>query len=84
MVYDDMLQRRIRKQRIGIARVKVKLSRQSRKAGAALSAMNIITPIRYRTTVLTDICGKTKDIRLTQSAAGHTKAAMTLKHCVRG
>ena len=43
-----------------------------------------ITPIRFRTTVLTDIYDKTKDIKLTQAAAGHTTATMTLKHYVKG
>ena len=43
-----------------------------------------ITPIRCRTTVLTDIYDKTKDIKLTQAAAGHTTATMTLKHYVKG
>ena len=43
-----------------------------------------ITPIRFRTTVLTDIYDKTKDIKLTQAAAGHTSADMTLKYYVKG
>lgn len=43
-----------------------------------------ITPIRFRTTVLTDIYEQTKDIKLTQQAAGHTTATMTLKHYVKG
>ena len=43
-----------------------------------------ITPRRFRTTVLTDIYDKTKDIKQTQAAAGHTTAAMTLKHYVKG
>ena len=43
-----------------------------------------ITPIRFRTTVLTDIYDLTKDIKLAQAAAGHTTSAMTLKHYVKG
>lgn len=43
-----------------------------------------ITPIRFRTTVLTDIYNQTKDIKLTQAAAGHTTADMTLKYYVKG
>lgn len=43
-----------------------------------------ITPRRFRTTVLTDIYDTTKDIKQTQAAAGHTTAAMTLKHYVKG
>ena len=43
-----------------------------------------ITPIRFRTTILTDIYNQTKDIKLTQAAAGHTSADMTLKYYVKG
>ena len=43
-----------------------------------------ITPIRFRTTVLTDIYDKTRDIKQAQFAAGHTTSAMTLKHYVKG
>lgn len=43
-----------------------------------------ITPIRFRTTVLTDIYDQTKDIKQAQAAAGHTTSAMTLKHYVKG
>ena len=43
-----------------------------------------ITPSRFRTTVLTDLYDQTKDIKLTQLAAGHTTSAMTLKHYVKG
>ena len=42
------------------------------------------TPIRFRTTVLTDIYDQTKDIKQAQTAAGHTTSAMTLKHYVKG
>lgn len=43
-----------------------------------------ITPIRFRTTVLTDIYANSKDVKLAQAAAGHTTAAMTLKHYIKG
>lgn len=43
-----------------------------------------ITPRRFRTTVLTDLYDATKDIKQAQHAAGHTTAAMTLKHYVKG
>lgn len=43
-----------------------------------------ITPIRFRTTVLTDLYDQTKDIKLAQTAAGHTTSAMTLKYYVKG
>ena len=39
-----------------------------------------ITPIRFRTTVLTDLYDQTKDIKLAQVAAGHTTSAMTLRY----
>jgi integrase len=43
-----------------------------------------VTPIRFRTTVLTDLYDQTKDIKLAQLAAGHTTSAMTLKYYVKG
>ncbi len=43
-----------------------------------------VTPIRFRTTVLTDIYNQTKDIKLTQAVAGHTSADMTLRYYVKG
>ena len=43
-----------------------------------------ITPIRFRTTVLTDLYDQTKDIKLAQAAAGHTTPAMTLRYYVKG
>lgn len=43
-----------------------------------------ITPIRFRTTVLTDLYDQTKDIKLAQEAAGHTTSAMTLRYYVKG
>ena len=43
-----------------------------------------ITPIRFRTTVLTDIYEATKDVKAAQAAAGHTTSAMTLKHYIKG
>lgn len=42
-----------------------------------------ITPIRFRTTVLTDLYDQTKDIKLAQAAAGHTTSAMTLRYYVK-
>jgi len=43
-----------------------------------------ITPIRFRTTILTDLYDLTKDIKQVQKEAGHTTSAMTLKHYVKG
>ena len=43
-----------------------------------------ITPRRFRSTVLTDLYDATKDIKQAQAAAGHTTAAMTLKHYIKG
>lgn len=43
-----------------------------------------ITPIRFRTTILTDLYDRTKDIKLTQAAAGHSTPDMTLRYYVKG
>ena len=43
-----------------------------------------VTPIRFRTTVLTDLYEQTGDIKLAQKEAGHTTPAMTLKYYVKG
>lgn len=43
-----------------------------------------ISLIHFCTTVLTDLYDTTKDIKQAQAAAGHTTAAMTLKHYVKG
>ena len=43
-----------------------------------------IVPSRFRTTVLTDLYDMTKDITVTQAAAGHTTAEITLKYYVKG
>ena len=43
-----------------------------------------ITPSRFRTTVLTDLYDQTKDIKLTQQAAGHTNPTLTMKHYAKG
>lgn len=43
-----------------------------------------ITPRRFRTTVLTDLYDATKDVKQVQNAAGHTTAAMTFKHYIKG
>ena len=42
-----------------------------------------ITPIRFRTTVLSDIYADSKDVKLAQAAAGHTTAAMTLERYIK-
>ena len=46
--------------------------------------IQVISPRRFRTTVLTDLYDTTKDIKQAQTAAGHTTAAMTLKHYIKG
>lgn len=43
-----------------------------------------ITPIRFRTTVLTDIYDQTKDIELTKQSGGHSNTSTTLKYYVKG
>ena len=43
-----------------------------------------ITPRWFCPTMLTDLYDMTKDIKQAQAAAGHTTAAMTLKHYVKG
>ena len=43
-----------------------------------------ITPIRFRTTLLTDLYEQTGDIKLAQKEAGHTTPAMTLKYYAKG
>ena len=43
-----------------------------------------ITPIRFRTTVLTDMYDQTKDMKQTQQAAGHANVSTTMKHYVKG
>ena len=43
-----------------------------------------ITPIRFRTTVLTDIYDQTRDAKAAQKAAGHTTTAMTMKYYIKG
>ena len=54
------------------------------RIGKQLKFDGSIVPQRFRTTVLTDLYDKTKDIKQTQAAAGHTTSAMTLKHYVKG
>lgn len=49
-----------------------------------ISFSDRITPIRFRTTVLTDTYDQTKDIKLTQSVGGHTNSSTTLKYYVKG
>lgn len=41
-----------------------------------------ITPIRFRTTVLTDLYDQTKDIKLAQAAAGHTTIPSIIAKCL--
>lgn len=60
-----------------VRRMNVRIGKQLEFAGR-------ITPQRFRTTVLTDLYDRTKDIKQTQAAAGHTTSAMTLKHYVKG
>ena len=43
-----------------------------------------ITPIRFRTTVLTDIYDQTKDVKTAQAAAGHASPTMTMKRYAKG
>ena len=43
-----------------------------------------ITPIRFRTTVLTDIYDQTKDIKTAQAAAGHASPTMTMRRYAKG
>lgn len=43
-----------------------------------------ITPIRFRTAVVTDLYDQTKDIKPAQAAAGHTTSVMTLRYYVKG
>ena len=43
-----------------------------------------ITPIRFRTTVLTDIYDQTKDVKTAQAAAGHASPAMTMRRYAKG
>lgn len=58
--------------------------RMNVRIGKQLEFDGEIIPKRFRTTVLTDLYDKTKDIKQTQAAAGHTTSAMTLKHYVKG
>ena len=43
-----------------------------------------ITPIRFRTTVLTDIYDRTRDVKAAQMAAGHTSPNMTMTRYAKG
>ena len=43
-----------------------------------------ITPIRFRTTVLTDIYDQTKDVKTAQAAAGHASPSMTMRRYAKG
>ena len=46
--------------------------------------MENITPIRFRTTVLTDIYDQTKDVKTAQAAAGHASPSMTMRRYAKG
>lgn len=43
-----------------------------------------VTPIRFRTTVLTDMYDLTQDMKQTQQAAGHANVATTMKYYIKG
>lgn len=43
-----------------------------------------VTPIRFRTTVLTDIYDQTKDVKTAQAAAGHASPTMTMRRYAKG
>ena len=43
-----------------------------------------ITPIRFRTTILTDIYDQTKDVKTAQAAAGHASPTMTMRRYAKG
>ena len=43
-----------------------------------------ISPIRFRMTIPTGLCGQRKDIKLAQAAAGHTALAITLNYPIKG
>lgn len=58
--------------------------RMNDRIGKQLEFDGAITPRRFRTTVLTDLYDRTKDIKLAQSAAGHTTPTMCLKRYVKG
>ena len=43
-----------------------------------------ITPIRFRTTVLTDMYDVTKDIKVVMDAGGHAQMSTSIKHYIKG
>jgi len=43
-----------------------------------------ITPIRFRTTTLTDIQEVTQDLKLTQYSAGHSSPSTTMQFYIKG
>ena len=61
-----------------------KVKRMCERIRKDISFADRITPMRFRTTVLTDIYDQTKDVKVAQAAAGHTTPAMTLKHYIKG
>lgn len=58
--------------------------RMNDRIGRQLEFDGAIMPLRFRTTVLADLYDRTKDIKLAQSAAGHTTPAMCRKRYVKG
>ena len=60
------------------------VKRMCRRIQADTGFTEKITPIRFRTTVLTDLYDQSHDIKLAQHAAGHTTSAMTLERYVKG
>ena len=43
-----------------------------------------VNSIKFRTTVLTDIYDRTKDVKATQAAAGHADPALTMRYYAKG
>jgi len=60
------------------------VSRMCKRIKRDIGFSEDITPQRFRTTVLTDLYDATKDIKQVQAVAGHSTAAMSLKHYVKG
>ena len=43
-----------------------------------------ITPIRFRTTVLTDMYDETRDLKVVMDAGGHSQLSTSVKHYIKG
>ena len=69
---------------VAVIRCHMQVRRMNDRIGRQLEFDGAITPRRFRTTVLTDLYDRTKDIKLAQSAAGHTTPAMCRKRYVKG